>query len=33
MEAPLSILLAPCGHVELCHKCCESVRAADNLVR
>ena len=33
MEAPLSILLAPCGHIELCHKCCESIRAADNLVR
>ena len=33
MEAPLSIMLAPCGHVELCHKCCESIRAADNLVR
>ena len=32
MEAPPSILLAPCGHIELCHKCCESIRAADNLV-
>ena len=33
MEAPLSVLLAPCGHIELCQKCCESIRAADNLVR
>ena len=33
MEAPLSIMLAPCGHVELCHKCFESIQAVDNLVR
>ena len=33
MEAPLSILLAPSGHVELCHKCCERIQAAGNLVR
>ena len=32
MDAPPSTLLAPCGHIVLCHKCCESVRAADNLV-
>ena len=33
MEAPKSILLAPCGHLELCQKCCKGIRAADNLVR
>ena len=32
MEAPLSILLAPCGHI-LSHECCASIQAADNLVR
>ena len=28
MEAPQSILLAPCGHGKLCRMCCESIRAA-----
>ena len=33
LEAPKCILLAPCGHVVLCHTCVKDVRAANNLVR
>ena len=33
MDAPISVLLAPCGHIALCHKCCDSIRAVDNRVR
>ena len=33
MEAPLSILLAPCGHLLLCHQCCEDIRSSSNMVR
>ncbi len=33
MEAPCSVLLATCGHVVLCRKCCEDVRGANNQVR
>ena len=33
MEAPLTIMLAPCGHYNLCHKCFASIWAADKLVR
>ena len=32
MDAPSFILLAPCGHIVVCAKCCKEVRAADNLV-
>ena len=32
MEAPLSIL-APCGHLLLCHQCCDDIRSASNMVR
>ena len=33
MLAPLSIMLAPCGHIVLCYGCYEGVKGADNQVR
>ena len=33
MAEPLSILLAPCGHLELCRRCYEGIKLAENLVR
>ena len=33
MEAPLSIMLAPCGHIVLCYGCYEGIKGMDNQVR
>ena len=32
MEAPCSVLLAPCGHTVLCRECCEGIRVSSNQV-